>query len=154
MGRPKTTNEQLAENSRKIVAVLKEADAPINSNKLVELTGLNKSKISAAIKYQRRWFLDHPARTEYNYIISTKRGYKMPQSDEEYIAFFQTLYSWSKSVRGTISAVEKYLEANGHDINQIKFNAGDGGTLELEMGGKDSWHDERIPLGDGEFIEY
>lgn len=137
-----TPEQRLKKNSRMIVNVLRNAEEPIGSNKLCELTGLKKSQVAAAIKYQRRWFLEHPNSTQYNYIVSGKKGYRMPKTDEEYVIFYQTLYSWSKSVRATIEAVGRYLEANGYDINQIKFNSGDGSFLTDEIGGEDSWHEE------------
>lgn len=149
---PKKLNPDLkVRNAKKIMAVLKDADHPVSCAELMKITDLPKSQIAAAIKYQRRWFLDHPTRTEYNYIISGKKGYRMPQTDEDYIAFYQTLYSWTKSIRGTIAAVGKYLEDAGHDLEEIKYNAGDGSYLADEMNGEDSWHEE---VNEGYIADY
>lgn len=143
MGRIKTlTDEVMIARAKAITHVLREAGGWVSSPELSKATNLTEGQLKAAIKYERRYFLDKPEKCGNTYILSGAKGYKLPQSDEDYVSVYKSLYSWGKSVLITISPMGKYLKGKGFDVSKIREEAMEALTGNpTEHGGADSWHD-------------
>lgn len=135
------TDEILLQRSKIVVQTLRDHVTWISLDKLVELTGLKKGQIEAAIKYERRWFLEHPEKCGSTYILSGKKGYKLPVNDEDYIPVYKSLYAWGVSVLTTISPIGKYLADKGFDIKAIRKEIYEQTGFNDEIGGSDAWFD-------------
>lgn len=129
------TDEILLQRSKIVVQTLRDHGTWISLDKLVELTGLKKGQIEAAIKYERRWFLKNPEKCGNTYILSGKRGYKLPATDEDYIPVYKSLYAWGISVFTTISPIGKYLADKGYDMKSIRKEIYDEAMISDEIGG-------------------
>ena len=142
MGRAKMNDAKMIERAKLVMNVLKDGKWHM-IDALSRETGLSTSQIHGAIKYERRWFLKCPEKCEMRYIISGRRGYKLPVTNEDYVAMYKTLYSWGKSILITISPMGKWLQAQGFDMKQIRDEAmqGDDVSDPSEVGGSDSWHE-------------
>lgn len=134
-------DEVLLQRSKIIVQTLKNYDSWISLDKLVELTGLKKGQIEAAVKYERRWFLEHPEKCGNTYILSGKYGYKLPVSDQDYVPVYKSLYAWGISVLTTISPIGKYLADKGFDVKAIRKEIYEKAGLNDEIGGPEAWFD-------------
>lgn len=128
-------DEVLLERAKKVVEVLRNDGSWVSLNKLVELTGLKKGQIEAAIKYERRWFLQNPEKCGNTYILSGKRGYRLPVTDEDYIPVYKSLYAWGISVLTTISPIGKYLADKGYDVKSIRKEIYNEAMISDEIGG-------------------
>lgn len=127
--------ELLMERARQIIKVLREEGRPVPLKELADKTGLRVGQVEAAVKFERRWFLDNPEDCKRSYIVSGRKGYRLPQKDDDYVGFYKTLYSSSISCLVTISAVGKYLEHRGYDVAQFRKDAlGSGDDFDDEIG--------------------
>lgn len=146
MGRKKITEAEMVERVNIIIDCLKAAPRWHSSYELSEKTGMTPGQLASAIKYNRRYFMNCPEKCKDHYILSGRFGYKMPETDEDYVAMYKSLFSWGKSVLITISPIGKYLSGKGFDMKSIREEAmanNDGTHSENdEIGGADSWHAE------------
>lgn len=140
MGGKTLTDDTKLARARMVCAVLRDAGGWVSTGKLIEETGLTAGQIKAAVKYNRRWFLDHPTRCETYYILSGPKGYKLPQDDEDYLNTYKSMYSWAISVLVTISPVGKYLQFKGYDMAKVRAAIVEE-TDDDEIGGADSWQE-------------
>lgn len=134
-------DEVLLERAKTIVKVLKDDGSWVSLNKLVELTGFKKGQVEAAIKYERRWFLEQPEKCGNVYILSGRKGYRLPDKAEDYIPVYKSLYAWGISVLTTISPIGKYLADKGFDVKSIRKEIYEQSGLSDEIGGADAWFD-------------
>lgn len=141
MSRTRLTNDMMIERAKSVVTVLRQYGKWVDTNTICSETGLTIGQLKAAIKFERRYFLKCPERCGNTYILSGKHGYKLPESNEDYIAMYKSLFSWGKSVLITISPMGKWLQAQGYDMRLIREEAMLGNTGDVsEIGGSDSWH--------------
>ena len=142
MSRNAMTEDQRIERAKRVVSILRDGEWH-STEELTDATNLTVGQLKGAIKYERRWFLKCPEKCGTTYILSGKKGYKLPTTDEDYLDMYKSLYSWGKSVLITISPIGKYLQEKGFDMKQIREDATNGIDAEgdpLEVGGADSWH--------------
>ena len=143
MSRQKIGDDILIERVRNIISILDDADSWVGSETLSYMTGLSIGQIKAAVKFNRRWFINHPTQCGNKYIISGKAGYRLPKTDEDYILMYKSLYAWGKSILITLSPVGKYLQDKGHDMAQIRKEATEtiSDYVQLSVGGAESWQE-------------
>lgn len=137
----KLSDEIIKERATKIYKCLCSENRFFSTEELTEKTGLTVGQIKGAVKFERRYFLDKPDRCGGRYILSGARGYKVTQTDDDYIAMYKSLYAWGKSVLITISPVGKYLQGKGIDVVQLRAEAMEGIGNGEEVGGADSWQE-------------
>jgi len=113
----------LLERAKKIIDCLQEADDWVSLKKVAEVTKLTEGQIKYAVKHERRLFLDSPEDCGQSYILSSKKGYKLPKTDDDYVALYKTLYAWGKSVLTTVSPIGQYLALKGYDVQEIRKEA-------------------------------
>lgn len=139
----KKNEEVLVERARSVVEYLSEHDGWISCEDVANALGLTIGQIKAAVKYERRWYLETPEKCGNKYILSGPKGYKLPNNDDDYVAMYKSLYAWGKSVLITISPIGKYMQGKGYDVSEIRKEAMVGhGLIKDSIGGSDSWQDE------------
>ena len=143
MARVRITDETLLKWAKDICHILRDKGEWIHLSDLAEAVGITPSQIKAAVKYQRRWFLDNPEKCGNVYILSSSKGYKLPVTDDDYLSVYKSLYAWGKSVLVTISPIGRYLDGKGYDMRAIREQAMEAHGLNIHsLGGSDSWQDE------------
>lgn len=136
-------NDLLMDRAKIITQILRDSDEWISCERLAELSGLTIRQVKGAVKFQRRYFLDCPGKCGTVYILSGVKGYKLPQSDDDYVAMYKSLYAWGKSVLVTISPVGKYLADKGFDVKKMREEAMKSHGLDVTcVGGSESWQEE------------
>ena len=143
MGRRSMTEDERIARAKSVVSILRDGEWH-STESLMSETNLTAGQLKGAIKFERRYFLKCPEKCGTTYILSGKKGYKLPTTDEDYLEMYKSLYSWGRSVLVTISPIGKYLNSKGFDMSQIREEAVNGINAEgdpLEVGGADSWHD-------------
>lgn len=142
MGRKKITEAEMIERVNTIINCLRNDPRWHSSYELSKETEMTRGQLASAIKYNRRYFMNCPEKCKEYYILSGRFGYKMPETDEDYVSMYKSLYSWAKSMMITISPVGKYLSGKGFDMKRIREEAtteNDGDPKNDEIGGVDSW---------------
>lgn len=138
----KLENEILIERAKSVIACLKNSVGWVKLKDVAERTRLTEGQVKAAVKFERRWFLESPEKCGTSYILSGARGYKLPQTDDDYVMMYKSLYAWGKSVLITISPIGKYLQGKGFDMAEIRREAmAANGLIQDSIGGTDSWQD-------------
>ena len=142
MGRRKIDEAEMIHRAKTIVSILKDGEWH-DAERLSTETGLTIGQLHGAIKYERRYFLKCPEKCSTRYIISGPKGYKLPETNEDYVSMYKSLFSWGKSMLITISPVGKWLQAQGYDMKKIREEAmaGEESNDISIVGGADSWHD-------------
>lgn len=142
MGRTKLSDAKMIDRAKMIISALGEGGWH-RADALSRETGLTVAQVHGAIKYERRYFLKCPEKCGSKYIISGAKGYKLPETNEDYVAMYKSLYSWGKSVLITISPMGKWLQSQGYDMKQIREEAMSEESFSdpAEVGGADSWHE-------------
>lgn len=146
MSRVKITEEELKDRVNSIIRTLKHhPNEWMRIDNIAEESGLkNSSQAKAAIKYLRRYGIEHPGfKVDEFYILSGKSGYKLPETDEELKSLYKTLYSWWNSLKTTISPVRSYLLSKGINVSAIEESVMHLPDEEdaLDHGGEGSWHE-------------
>ncbi len=146
MGRKKITEAEMIERVNTIINCLRNDPRWHSSYELSKETEMTRGQLASAIKYNRRYFMNSPEKCKDHYSLSGRFGYRMPETDEDYVAMYKSLFSWGKSVLITISPVGKYLSGKGFDMKSIREEAMGGNDGEHsesdEIGGAESWHAE------------
>jgi len=117
--------------NRTVTLLRKEAPNPIPKAKLCKDLGLTIGQGSTLIKYMRRCSLNNFERFIPYYPISSKKGYTLPQSFEDFLPCFATLYLWTKSLSTTIFPMKQKLDELGVDI--AKYIKSKGRTDEEDL---------------------
>lgn len=137
MGRKRITEELLQARVNAIYKILRHSDRPVSADELSELTNLTRGQISSAIRYMRQQsILDYNKFIKY-YILSGRKGYKLPASDDDYAVCYASLKRWACSIMKTIEPLEKKLIEAGYDPDRIFSISEDDNRLETSADG--SW---------------
>lgn len=119
------TDSNIKEKANQIVLILQDYSkkSPCNKKILVEETSLTTGQISRVIKYMRRCSEKDFSRFIKYYPISSKKGYFLPKSWDDFLDCYISLSSWCESLTRTIQPMKNQLEIAGYDqitIEKIK----------------------------------
>lgn len=101
-----------------IYRILKAKDDIVSTKELCELTNLSQGQIRNAVEYARDRAVLEPDKFIRFYFLSSKKGYRLPSQDpdkrvDEIAACFATLHSWSRTLYRRITPLERFLNQNG-----------------------------------------
>lgn len=142
------SSSNIGEYANKIVHALNNSADPVPAPELCDELRLSKGQLATVIKYMRRCSLKNFGRYIKFYPISSKRGYSLPKSWEEFKPCFATLYLWSRSLLKTIEPMKRKMIEEGIDyeeyIKNLKSEEEDDeenylDLLELAREGSDNW---------------
>ena len=137
MGRKRLTEEVLQQRANLIYMSLKNSEGEVSSDQLVKETGLTKGQISSAVRYMRHQSLNDYQRFIKYYFISGRKGYKLPQSIDDYALCYASLRGWANSILNTIRPMERILIEAGFDPDRI-MNMMSGNNF-IETSADGSW---------------
>lgn len=144
MGRKKLSDDVLKSRANLIYKVLREdRERYISSDELKEKTGLTTGQISSVVRFIRQQSLvDYKKFIDY-YIVSGRKGYKLPDGIEDYAICYASLRRWASSIMKTIQPMRVVLEESGYDPDRILALSDCDNTIETTPDG--SWGN--VPVG-------
>ena len=104
----KYTNEVLQGYYKKMLWALRESNSCIYSDKMMEITGLNKAQIGKALQYGRRQFESGEMDIR-NYIMASPAGYFLANRGKIIIAYAAQVYLDTRSRMRTNYGIYKYV---------------------------------------------
>ena len=110
-----SSNIGKAANSIAVILKNHTKEDPCPREKLAEDTNLTTGQISTVIKYMRRCSERDLERFIRYYPISSKKGYYLPASFEDFAPCYATLEKWLASLKRTIEPMRKKMEEEGID---------------------------------------
>lgn len=153
MGRKKLPDDVLKTRANLIYKVLKDnRERYVLSCELKEKTGLTTGQISSAIRFTRQQSLVDYERFINYYIVSGRKGYKLPDGIEDYAKCYASLRRWASSIIKTIQPMREVLSENGYDPDRILALSDSDNTLETTPEG--SWGNVVVDMYSGdEYLE-
>lgn len=109
-------SENIKQFSNRFCRILLDATEPVPKQQISDELGLTIGQMSAVVKYMRRCAESNLERYIKYYPISSKQGYKLPRSWEDFLPCFATLYCWANSIMRTIEPMREKMEKEGIDI--------------------------------------
>ena len=103
--------------ANKVVTILRryDNDNPCPTQTIKEQTGMTDGQVRKVIKYMRRCSEQDLDRYIPYYPISSKHGYFLPSSWDDFVKCYITLQSWANSLDRTIKPMRRKREREGVD---------------------------------------
>ena len=117
-------SQNIKDYANKFVHMLREEKDPLPKAKAAEDLGLTIGQMSALVKYMRRCSLSNIETYIRFYPISSKRGYTLPRTWDDFLPCFSTLYQWALSIMKTIDPMRQKMMSEGIDIAEYMFENG------------------------------
>ena len=117
-------SENIKQFSKQFCMMLMSSPDPIPKQKISEDLGLTSGQMSAVVKYMRRCSEANLEKYIRYYPISSKHGYTLPKSWEDFLPCFSTLYCWANSIMRTIDPMREKMEKEGIDIAEYMKQQG------------------------------
>ena len=145
MGRKRLTADVLKDRANLIYKVLRDnRDRYVSGDELKEITGLTTGQISSAVRFTRQQSLVDYKRFINYYIVSGRKGYKLPDDIEDYAKCYGSLRRWASSIIKTIQPMRAVLEEAGYDPDRLLVLSDDDNVLETTPDG--SWGEEVVDM--------